>query len=101
LFLFLVPTGCDPDRCEQLCRLTANRLEACMEGWSMDWEDLDTSTKANFRRQCTNRWSEVRSDLESRELEDAHEQCEETSLEIADLQAQGEDCDHLRSLYVE
>ena len=101
LFLLIAAGGCEPDRCDQLCRLTTNRLESCMDAWSMDWEDFDASSKANFRRQCTARWGEVRSNLESRELEDAQGQCEETSLKIAELQADGDDCDHLRSLYVD
>jgi len=97
----LVATACDPDPCEQLCRFTAVRLGECMDDWSMEWEDFDASSQGNFRRRCTNRWGEVRSDLESRELEDAREQCVETQVAMDRLDAESTLCDHFRALYVE
>ena len=99
--LVLVTPGCDPDPCEQLCRVTAVQLGECMPDWSMEWEDFDASSQGNFRRRCTNRWAEVRSDLESRELEDAREQCVEAQVAMDRLDAESTICDHFRALYVE
>ena len=67
----------------------------------MTWEDFDASSKANFRRRCVNRWGEVRSNLESRELEDAREQCQEGRQELIGRNAEDTDCDLLRAMYVE
>jgi hypothetical protein len=97
----VIAVGCDPDPCDQLCRSATSQIGACMDDWSMEWEDLDASGRANFRRRCLNRWGEVRSSLESRELEDARDQCEETSFELAERSAEGSSCDLLRALYVE
>ena len=99
--LFLLAAGCKPDPCEQLCQRTTNRLAVCMQDWPVDWDDFDSTSRANFRTRCDNRWDEVRSSLEPRELEDARDQCSETLSEIAELRQNGEDCDHLRALYIE
>ena len=72
-----------------------------MTDWSMEWDDFDASSQGNFRRSCTIRWGEVRSDLESRELEDAREQCVETQVAIDRLDAESTICDYFRALYVE
>ena len=93
--------GCDPDPCDQLCRSATSQLGECMEDWSMEWEDFDASGRANFRRRCLNRWGEVRSGLESRELEDARDQCAETSVELAERSAEGTSCDLLRAMYID
>ncbi len=93
--------GCKPDPCEGLCQRTTNRLAACMQDWPVDWDDFDSTSRANFRTRCDNRWDEVRSGLEPRELEDARDQCEEASSELTRLRREGEDCDHLRALYIE
>jgi hypothetical protein len=99
--LGLVALGCDPDPCDQLCRVTAVQLGECMADWSMEWEDFNASSQGNFRLRCTNRWGEVRSDLESRELEDAREQCVQTQVVMDRLDAESVICDHFRSIYVE
>jgi hypothetical protein len=93
--------ACDPDPCEELCRSTANRLTECMGDWSMTWDDFDASSKANFRLRCVNRWGEVRSNLESRELEDAREQCQEARQELIQRASEDAECDLLRAMYVE
>ena len=97
----LAGAGCGADPCDQLCRSTTIELGACIDEWSMQWEDFDASGRLNFRRRCLNRWGEVRSSLESRELEDARDQCEESSLELAQRVSEGSSCDVLRALYVE
>jgi hypothetical protein len=84
-----------------LCVSATSQLGTCMTDWSMEWEDFDASSRANFRRRCKNRWGEVRSGLESRELEDAREQCQETSFELAERSAEGTECDLLRAMYLE
>ena len=101
LFLGFIAAGCDPDPCDQLCRSTTSQLGVCMTEWSMGWEDFDASGQANFRRRCLNRWGEVRSGLESRELEDARDQCAETSVELAQRIAEDSSCDLLRTMYID
>jgi hypothetical protein len=101
LLVFIWATGCKPDPCEQLCDRVANRLSECMQDWPIGWDDLDATSKANFRKRCNNRWDEVRSRLEPRELEDAREQCSETSQALTRLRAENEVCDQLRAVYVE
>ncbi len=93
--------ACKPDPCEQLCDRVANRLAVCMDDWPVGWDDLDATSKSNFRRRCSNRWDEVRSGLEPRELEDARDQCEETNAEMQSLRQSGDECDYLRVVYVE
>lgn len=67
----------------------------------MTWDDFDASSKANFRLRCVNRWGEVRSNLESRELEDAREQCQEARQELTQRVSEDAECDLLRAMYVE
>ena len=98
--LVLLIAGCKDDPCEQLCQRTTNRLAECMEDWPVGWDDFDSTSRANFRVRCENRWDEVRSGLEPRELEDARDQCDETVSDLSALQKSGEDCDHLRALYI-
>ena len=52
-------------------------------------------------RRCQRRWSEVRSSLESRELEDALAQCEEALQAINEMGEDGTTCDQLRAIYIE
>jgi hypothetical protein len=97
----LLALGCKPDPCEQLCDRVSNRLSVCMRDWPVGWDDLDATSKVNFRKRCNNRWDEVRSGLEPRELEDARDQCLETNQDLKQLKREGEECDHLRTLYIE
>jgi hypothetical protein len=99
LFLFLL-LGCKDDPCEQLCQRTTSRLASCMEEWPVGWDDFDSTSRSNFRVRCDNRWDEVRSGLEPRELEDGRDQCSEGLAELTAAQARGEDCDLLRALYL-
>jgi len=96
----LLLAGCKEDPCEQLCQRTTNRLAVCMEDWPVGWDDFDSTSRGNFRVRCDNRWDEVRSGLEPRELEDARDQCDETLSDMTALQREGEDCDYLRALYI-
>lgn len=67
----------------------------------MEWEDFDASGKSNFRKRCDNRWDEVRSNLEPRELEDARDQCDQSLDDLRRVQTDGTECDLLRALYVD
>ena len=98
---FLVLLGCGQDQCEQLCSSTATALDGCLDEWPADWSDLDASGASQFSRFCDDQWSEVRNDLEPRELDDALDQCEETNDTLATLSSDGESCDVLRALYLE
>jgi len=97
----VVLLGCGQDQCEQLCSNTATELNACMDDWPADWSDLDAGSASQFARFCDNQWSDVRNDLEPRELDDALDQCEETNDTLATLASDGESCDVLRALYLE
>ncbi len=88
------------DACEELCTKTSASLAGCLAEWPVTWEELDATSRQNFRKACDNRWAGERSDLEPGELDDALEQCEEAADVMEALDAQGELCDHLRTLYL-
>ena len=75
-------------------------MAQCLKDWPAGWEDIDATGKRAFTLGCTNRWSEVRSSLEPRELDDALEQCDETLTAIDGMDADGSTCDTLRALYI-
>jgi hypothetical protein len=62
---------------------------------------LDAENQGAFLETCQSRWSEVRSSLESRELQDALEQCDEALTAINEMGEDGTTCDQLRALYIE
>jgi hypothetical protein len=93
--------GCGQDQCEQLCTNTATQLDACLDGWPAEWADLGAGSASQFSRFCDNRWSDVRNDLEPRELDDALDQCEETNDHLTDLVNDDQSCDVLRALYLQ
>jgi hypothetical protein len=101
VFLFLL-AGCQSDSCDQLCVRTATSLSRCIQTWEpADWEMLDAESQSSFQDACESRWSEVRSLLESRELEDALEQCDEALTALNEMGEDGTTCDQLRAIYIE
>ncbi len=92
--------GCGQDPCETLCTTMGRELGRCMGEWPADWQDLDATGRRAWVTSCRNGWSEVRADLEPRELDDALDQCGETQDALDELDARGETCDVLRALYL-
>jgi hypothetical protein len=101
LLPLLLSTGCKQDTCNQLCIDVANDLDQCLDEWPVGWEEEGARTRASWRQTCQNQWADLRSRLEPRELGDALEQCEETSLELDRMARRGTSCDELRALYLE
>lgn len=98
----LIAAGCQSDSCDQLCVRTASSLNRCLATWEpADWEMLDAENQSSFLEACQSRWSEVRSSLESRELEDALEQCDEALTAINEMGEDGTTCDQFRALYID
>jgi len=97
-------TGCGGDQCEQVCIRSANYLDACMEEWPADqdvsWSLVDADSRADFRNACVTRWAETRATLETREFDDALDQCEETLDLLSDALKSGTACDELRALFL-
>ena len=100
--VLLTASGCQYDHCDRLCVRTASSLNRCLATWEpADWEMLDAENQGSFLEACQRRWSEVRSSLESRELEDALAQCEEALKAIDEMGEDGTTCDQLRAIYIE
>jgi len=93
--LILLLLACN-DPCEQACAATARELAGCIEGWNADWEDLDATSRADFRSQCEEDWQALRAELEAREVKRAKEQCDAAVDEAGELS-----CDAWRALYLE
>jgi len=98
--LALALVGCGQDACESLCKDTARRLEDCVSQWPTDWGELDAKNQRDFRTTCQDRWSESRADLEPRELDDALEQCDDSTTALAVMGRGRTTCDQLRALYL-
>ncbi len=96
----LLLLGCANDECELLCGTVASRLDACIEEWPTEWQALDSTGRAAYRRECQATWASVRSDLEPRELNDALQQCEEASVALTRMSRSESTCDQLRALYL-
>ncbi|MEL6343419.1 MAG: hypothetical protein AAFV53_09810 [Myxococcota bacterium] len=94
-------TGCQSDTCDQLCTQTSDAIRDCLSEWPSTWDDLDATNYSTFRSSCRTRWSRVQADLESREIEDALEQCDETLSALNTMQADETVCDQLRAIYIE
>ena len=102
LLLLLPGAACQSDRCDQLCVRTASSLNRCLATWEpADWEMLEAESQSSFLDACQSRWSEVRSSLEARELEEALSQCDEALIAIDEMGEDGTTCDQLRALYIE
>ena len=100
--VLLLLAGCQSDSCDLLCTRTTTMLERCMPTWTpVEWEMLDAAGPASFENACLSRWSQVRSSLESRELEVALDQCDEALVAIDDMNEEGTTCDQLRALYIQ
>ena len=98
-FLFLLQAACGGDPCRQLCVSTAARLDGCLDEWGVTWEELDASSRSNWRSGCQAEWEDVRADLEARELSPAEDQCTDADEDLAAL-TDAEACDTLRVLYL-
>lgn len=92
LFLF----SCQADECEQLCNQTSLQLETCINEWSVGWEQLDVSSRAEFRESCENQWIVESTNLEWRQREEAQEQCE---LAAGDLVSLEDPCAFFQQVY--
>ena len=97
MFFLLISLGCVTEPCEQLCADLSNELDECLDDWPADWTEFDVARKEYFQQRCLNLWAVERSQLEARELDDAYEQCLETTAyfsENLDL------CAQLRATYL-
>ena len=92
--------GCGQDTCDELCNEMSWRLSACVRDWPEDWSAVGARGRTNFRRACQNQWADERSQLESWELDDALDQCSETSTALRRSDDRGTACDELRALYL-
>ena len=90
--------GCATDPCESLCTDVSNSLNQCLKDWPTNWTEFDYSSAGNYRSNCESRWFANRSGLESRELDDAYEQCEESAALLDKMGA--DDCNYLRAIYL-
>ena len=93
--------GCGSDPCDELCTEMSWRVAACVRDWPEDWSELGAGGRPSFRRACQNQWADERARLESWELDDALDQCAETSTALRRADARDTTCDELRALYLE
>ena len=103
LAVFALPlmAGCQTDHCEALCTQTSFALRRCLDEWPITWNDLDANGRNAFQNACSTRWDQTTSELEARELEDALEQCNETSELLVEMRQDGTLCDQLRAIYIQ
>ncbi len=104
LFLMVLASfgiGCGQDTCDELCVEMSWRMSACVREWPEDWSEVGARGRPNFRRACQNQWADERAQLESWELDDALDQCSETSTSLRRADERGTACDELRALYLE
>ena len=93
--------GCQTDHCDTLCVRSANVFGRCIALWeASDWGDFDAEDRRGFQEACQNRWSVERAELESRELVDALEQCEETIVALDEMAQNNTTCDELRAIFL-
>ncbi len=92
-------SGCGADKCESLCEDVALLLDQCVDDWPVTWDELGAGGRVAYRNECRENWSDVRSELESWELDDALAQCEEGSTALQRTTATATSCDELRALY--
>ena len=89
--------GCATDPCAQLCEQTADQLDICLQQWPATWSEVGSDSREGFVDACTNQWSAERSVLEPRALDDAYEQCEESTTYMPN---NSQSCDQLRAIYL-
>ena len=92
-----VLSGCIQDPCTSMCERVASQLQECLSDWPVSWEVFEVSSEQEFFDSCQTSWSIERSVLESRALDDAYEQCNE-SLDY--LKSTTYICDEMRALYL-
>ena len=97
LFFIFFFTGCTQDNCLLLCEQLTNQISTCISKWPTDWADFDATRKLEFETECTNRWYAERSELEGRELSDAQDQCEESTVILKSMEQR---CDQLRAIFL-
>ncbi len=90
--------SCAQDPCSQACAVVSRRLNRCMEneGWSLTWQDLGATDRADFRDNCRDSWDLAQADLETRQSDAADEACEIVVADVPNLS-----CEELRALYVQ
>jgi hypothetical protein len=93
--------GCGQDSCDELCVEMSWRMSACVRDWPEDWSEVGARGRRNFQRACQNQWADERAGLESWELDDALDQCNETSTALRRADNRGTACDEIRALYLE
>jgi len=93
--------ACGSDSCDELCVEMSWRVSACVRDWPEDWSEVGARGRNNFRRACQNQWADERAQLESWELDDALDQCDETSSALRRADNRGTACDEIRALYLE
>ena len=101
IFLSLLLSGCGQDACDELCAEMSWRMRSCVREWPEDWSELGARGRPNFRRACLNQWADERAQLESWDLDDALDQCSETSAALRRADERGTTCDELRAMYLE
>lgn len=97
LFVVLMYMGCTQDPCVLLCEETANIVDECLEDWPATWSDIGAASRQEFSDSCRNQWAAERSTLEPRALDDAYEQCEESTTYLS---GNTQRCDQLRAIYL-
>ena len=99
--LVATSVGCGQDTCDELCVEMSWRVSACVRDWPEDWSEFEARGRNSFRKACQNQWADERAQLESWELDDALEQCTETSNALRQADNRGAACDELRALYLD
>ena len=92
--------GCQTDACDNLCQRLARRLGSCMEQWPVGFDELDADGRVGFQQECQRQWSQVRSNLEPREFDDALDQCDQGLESLERMRLEESSCDELRALYL-
>lgn len=94
--LWLLPLliGCSDDPCEQLCQSVGQRFGGCIEEWDASWEFFGATRQREFVTSCQEEWTEVRVDLEVRQIDASEDACEDALGDLGGLS-----CAELRALY--
>ncbi len=94
VLLALCLGGCSDDPCAQLCQSVGQRLGGCIEEWDASWDFFGATRQRQFVTSCQDDWSELRVDLEVRQINASEEACDDALAELRGLT-----CDELRALY--
>jgi len=81
------------DRCEDLCSELSFTIDDCMPS-AFDWPDFGASSRQAWAGECRRDWERLRTDLSSRELELALDECRQTREDLP-----GWTCDEVMALY--